>query len=72
VILQGVEAETKENEVAAGDIVPVSGTRFEETLASASLEDGSVPGLHHYLGGDIDKIGSIHRGGASKPQSTGE
>ena len=28
--------ETKENEVAAGDIVPVAGMQFEETLASAS------------------------------------
>jgi len=28
--------ETKENEVAAGDIVPVPGAQFEETLASAS------------------------------------
>jgi putative transposase len=36
VILQGVESETKENEMAARDIVPVPGMRFEETLASAS------------------------------------
>ena len=27
---------TKESEVAAGDIVPVTGAQFEETLASAS------------------------------------
>jgi hypothetical protein len=27
---------TKESEVAAGDIVPVQGAQFEETLASAS------------------------------------
>jgi transposase-like protein len=35
VILQGVESEAKENEVAARDIVPVPGAQFEETLASA-------------------------------------
>jgi Transposase, Mutator family len=36
VILRIAVYETKENEVAAGDIVPVPGARFEETLASAS------------------------------------
>jgi putative transposase len=36
VILRIGVYETKENEVAAGDIVPVAGTQFEETLASAS------------------------------------
>jgi putative transposase len=36
VILRSALSETKENEVAARDIVPVPGTRFEETLASAS------------------------------------
>jgi hypothetical protein len=36
VILRSAQSETKENKVAAGDIVPVSGAQFEETLASAS------------------------------------
>jgi putative transposase len=36
VILRIAVYETKENEVAAGDIVPVPGARFEETLESAS------------------------------------
>jgi putative transposase len=36
VILRIAHDETKENEVAAGDIVPVPGARFEETLESAS------------------------------------
>jgi putative transposase len=36
VILRIAVYETKENEVAARDIVPVPGARFEETLASAS------------------------------------
>jgi putative transposase len=36
VILRSAQSETKENEAAAGDIVPVSGAQFEETLASAS------------------------------------
>jgi putative transposase len=36
VILRIGVCETKENEVAAGDIVPVAGMQFEETLASAS------------------------------------
>jgi putative transposase len=36
VILQGVESRTKENKVAARDIVPVPGVQFEQTLASAS------------------------------------
>jgi putative transposase len=36
VILRIAVYETKENEVAAGDIVPVSGARFEEALESAS------------------------------------
>jgi putative transposase len=36
VILRSAHYETKENEVAAGDIVPVAGTPFEQTLASAS------------------------------------
>jgi transposase-like protein len=36
VILRSAHYETKENEVAAGDIVPVPGARFEETLESAS------------------------------------
>jgi putative transposase len=36
VILRSAHDETKENEVAAGDIVPVPGARFEETLESAS------------------------------------
>jgi len=36
VILRSAHYETKENEVAAGDIVPFPGARFEETLASAS------------------------------------
>ena len=31
-----IASESKENKVAAGDIVPVSGGRFEDTLASAS------------------------------------
>jgi hypothetical protein len=35
-ILRIAHDETKENEVAVGDIVPVPGARFEETLASAS------------------------------------
>jgi putative transposase len=36
VILRSAHYETKENEMAARDIVPVLGTQFEETLASAS------------------------------------
>jgi putative transposase len=36
VILRSAKFETKENEVAVGDIVPVPGAQFEETLASAS------------------------------------
>jgi hypothetical protein len=36
VILRSALSETKENEVAVGDIVPVPGAQFEETLASAS------------------------------------
>jgi putative transposase len=36
VILRGAQSETKENEVAVGDIVPVPGVPFEETLAAAS------------------------------------
>jgi putative transposase len=36
VILRSAQSETKENKVAAGDIVPVPGTQFEETLTSAS------------------------------------
>jgi putative transposase len=36
VILRSAHVETKENEVAAGDIVPVLGAQFEETLAAAS------------------------------------
>jgi putative transposase len=36
VILRSAHYETKENEVAARDIVPVPGAQFEETLASAS------------------------------------
>jgi hypothetical protein len=36
-ILRSAHYETKENEVAVGDIVPVPGVPFEETLASASL-----------------------------------
>jgi putative transposase len=36
VILRSAHYETKENEVAVGDIVPVPGAQFEETLASAS------------------------------------
>jgi transposase-like protein len=36
VILRSAQSETKENEVAVGDIVPVPGTQFEETLMSAS------------------------------------
>jgi putative transposase len=36
VILRIAHVETKENEVAAGDIVPVDGAYFEQTLASAS------------------------------------
>jgi putative transposase len=36
VILRSAQSETRENEVAAGDIVPAPGTRFEETLESAS------------------------------------
>jgi hypothetical protein len=35
-ILRSDFGATKESEVAAGDIVPVSGAQFEETLASAS------------------------------------
>src|SRR6476661_3900256 len=35
-ILRSGFGSTKESEVAAGDIVPVSGAQFEETLASAS------------------------------------
>src|SRR5580658_499291 len=35
-ILRSGFSATKESEVAAGDIVPVSGAQFEETLASAS------------------------------------
>jgi hypothetical protein len=35
-ILRNSLIETKESEVAAGDIVPVPGAQFEETLASAS------------------------------------
>jgi putative transposase len=34
--LRSAHIETKENEVAAADIVPVPGARFEETLAAAS------------------------------------
>ena len=33
-ILRSALSETKENEVAVGDIVPVPGVPFEETLAS--------------------------------------
>jgi transposase-like protein len=36
VILRSAHYETKENEMAARDIVPVPGARFEDTLASAS------------------------------------
>jgi putative transposase len=36
VILRSAQSETKENKVAARDIVPVSGARFEDTLESAS------------------------------------
>jgi putative transposase len=36
VILRSAHYETKENEVAVGDIVPVPGVQFEDTLASAS------------------------------------
>jgi putative transposase len=36
VILRSARFETKENEVAVGDIVPVPGTQFEEALTSAS------------------------------------
>ena len=36
VILRSAHYETKENEVAVGDIVPVPGMPFEETLTSAS------------------------------------
>jgi transposase-like protein len=36
VILRSTKFETKENEVAIGDIVPVPGVTFEETLAPAS------------------------------------
>jgi putative transposase len=36
VILRSAQSETKENEVAVGDIVPVPGVPFEETLMSAS------------------------------------
>jgi putative transposase len=36
VILRSALSETKENEVAVGDIVPVPGVPFEETLACAS------------------------------------
>jgi hypothetical protein len=36
VILRSAKFETKESEVAVGDIVPVPGVPFEETLASAS------------------------------------
>src|SRR6204780_870008 len=35
-ILRSDSGATKESEVAVGDIVPVSGAQFEETLASAS------------------------------------
>ena len=35
-ILRSAHYETKENEVAVGDIVPVPGMPFEETLTSAS------------------------------------
>ena len=35
-ILRDAKYETKESEVAAGDIVPVPGAQFEETLAAAS------------------------------------
>ena len=35
-ILRDAKSETKESKVAAGDIVPVPGAQFEETLASAS------------------------------------
>ena len=35
-ILRSALSETKENEVAVGDIVPVPGVQFEDTLASAS------------------------------------
>ena len=35
-ILQDAKSDTKESEVAAGDIVPVAGEMFEQTLASAS------------------------------------
>jgi Transposase, Mutator family len=36
VILRSAQSETKENKVAARDIVPVVGDRFEQTLESAS------------------------------------
>jgi hypothetical protein len=36
VILRSAQSETNENEVAARDIVPVPGARFEETLEAAS------------------------------------
>jgi hypothetical protein len=35
-ILRDAKSDTKESEVAVGDIVPVPGAHFEETLASAS------------------------------------
>jgi len=35
-ILRDAKSETKESEVAAGDIVPVPGAQFEQALASAS------------------------------------
>jgi hypothetical protein len=36
VIFRCARSETKQNEVAVGDIMPVSGARFEGTLASTS------------------------------------
>ena len=45
-IIRIAQSETKENEVAAGEIVPVPGAQFEETLESASpdlLRDSPRP-----------------------------
>ncbi|WP_285620592.1 hypothetical protein [Actinoallomurus iriomotensis] len=42
-ILLDANRQSKESEVAAGDIAPVTGERFEQTLASASPSAAAPP-----------------------------
>ena len=48
-ILRDAKYETKESEVAAGDIVPVPGAQFEVTSYTPVLP-ATVPGIGRYLG----------------------